>query len=225
MGSIYGHRGAPAEYPENTLAGFRRAMEVGVEGIELDVHLSRDGVPVVLHDETVARTTNGSGAVADMTVAELQALDAGEGERIPRLAEVLDLVGDAVLVDIEVKANAAGAAVLDELKGRDTRWVISSFDWDVLRYVRSVDNDAELWVLAMGATDEALATFAEVNATALALWQKAIDQDVAKMLVERSVPFWPWTVNNPAHAERLLEWGAFGICTDDPALLRKTLDG
>lgn len=225
MGSVYGHRGAPAEYPENTLAGFRRALEVGVEGIELDVHLSKDGVPVVLHDETVDRTTNGSGAVTDMTVAELRALDAGEGEHIPTLAEVLDLVGDAALVDIEVKANAAGAAVLGEIQGRDIRWVISSFDWDVLRYIRSVDNDAELWVLAMGATDDALATFDEVRATALALWQRAVDEDIAEMLVERSVPFWPWTVNDPEQAERLLEWGAFGICTDDPALLRKALEG
>ncbi len=225
MGSIYGHRGAPAEYPENTLAGFRRAVELGVEGIELDVHLSKDGVPVVLHDETVDRTTNGSGAVADMTVEELQALDAGDGERIPTLAEVLDLVGDAVLVDIEVKANAAGSAVLEEIKGRDTRWVISSFDWDVLRYVRSVDADAELWVLSTGATDEALATVDEVKASALALWQRAIDEDIAKMLVERSVPFWPWTVNDPEQAERLLEWGAFGICTDDPARLLKAVEG
>ncbi len=225
MGSVYGHRGAPAEHPENTLAGFRRALELGVEGIELDVHLSKDGVPVVLHDETVDRTTNGAGAVADMTVDELKALDAGEGERIPTLAEVLDLVGDAVLVDIEVKANAAGSAVLEEIKGRDTRWVISSFDWDVLRYVRSVDAEAELWVLSTGATDEALATVDEVKASALALWQRAIDEDIAKMLVERSVPFWPWTVNDPEQAERLLEWGAFGICTDDPARLLEALEG
>lgn len=225
MGSVYGHRGAPAEFPENTLAGFRRALELGVEGIELDVHLSKDGVPVVIHDETVDRTTDGSGAVAGMNVEEIRALDAGDGERIPTLAEVLDLVGDAVMVDIEVKANAAGAAVLEEIKGRDTRWVISSFDWDVLRYVRSVDDDAELWVLSTGATDEALSVVDEVKASAIALWQRAIDEDIAKMLVERSVPFWPWTVNDPEQAEQLLEWGAFGICTDDPARLQEALEG
>lgn len=225
MGSVYGHRGAPAEFPENTLAGFRRALELGVEGIELDVHLSKDGVPVIIHDETVDRTTDGSGAVAGMTLDELRALDAGKGERIPTLAEVLDLVGDELIVDIEVKANAAGAAVLEEIEGRDTRWLISSFDWDVLRYVRSVDEDAELWVLAMGATDEALAVFDELKASALAIWQRALDEDIARMLVERSVPFWPWTVNDPEQAQRLLEWGAFGICTDDPARLQAALEG
>jgi glycerophosphoryl diester phosphodiesterase len=225
MGVVYGHRGAAAEYPENTLPGFRRALELGIEGIELDVHLSKDGVPVVIHDETVDRTTNGKGAVADLTVAELRALDAGDGEHVPTLAEVLDLVGDELVVDIEVKANAAGEAVLDEVRGRDTRWLISSFDWDVLRYVRSVDKDAEIWVLALGATDDALKTVEELGATALALWQRAIDEDIAKMLIEKSIPFWPWTVNDLEQARELLEWGAFGICTDEPTKLQEALEG
>jgi glycerophosphoryl diester phosphodiesterase len=224
MGVVYGHRGAAAEYPENTLPGFRRALDLGIEGIELDVHLSKDGVPVVIHDETVDRTTNGKGAVADLTVAELRALDAGEGEHVPTLAEVLDLVGDELVVDIEIKANAAGEAVLDEVRGRDTRWLISSFDWDVLRYVRSVDKDAEIWVLALGATDDALETVEELGATALALWQRAIDEDIAKMLIEKSVPCWPWTVNDPDQARQLLEWGAFGICTDEPTKLKEALE-
>ncbi len=75
MVGIYAHRGASAEFPENTLAAFRRALELAVEAIELDVHLSADGVPVVIHDQTVDRTTDGSGAVHEMTVVELQALD------------------------------------------------------------------------------------------------------------------------------------------------------
>lgn len=224
MGVVYGHRGAAAEFPENTLAGFRRALELGIEGIELDVHLSKDGVPVIIHDETVDRTTNAEGAVADFTVEELRALDAGDGEYVPTLAEVLDLVGDRLLVDIEIKANAAGEAVLAEIKGRDTRWLISSFDWDVLRYVRSVDKDAELWVLAVGASDDALAAVDEVGASALAIWQRALDEDIAKMLVERSIPFWPWTVNDPEQARQLIEWGAFGICTDEPTRLQQALE-
>lgn len=224
MGVVYGHRGAAAEFPENTRAGFRRALELGIEGIELDVHLSKDGVPVIIHDETLDRTTNAKGPVADFTVEELRQVDAGDGEYVPTLAEVLDLVGDRVHVDIEIKANAAGAAVLEEVRGRDTRWVISSFDWDVLRYVRSVDKEAELWVLSVGASDDALAVIDEVGATALAIWQRALDEDVARMLVDRSVPFWPWTVNDPDQARQFLEWGAFGICTDEPASLQEALE-
>lgn len=225
MGLVYGHRGAAAEFPENTLAGFRRALELGIEGVELDVHLSKDGVPVIIHDETVDRTTDGTGAVADLTVDELRNLDAGDGEYVPTLAEVLDLIGDRLHVDIEIKANDAGQAVLEEVTGRDTRWVISSFDWDVLRYVRSVDKDAEIWVLAMGATDDALAVVEELGATALALWQRAIDEDIARMLVEKNIPFWPWTVNFPSQARRLVEWGAFGICTDQPTKMQEEFEG
>lgn len=219
MVKVYGHRGAPAAFPENTLAGFRHALELGVEGIELDVHLSRDGVPVVIHDETVDRTTNGAGAVADFTVEELRALDAGNGEYVPTLAEVLDLVGDRLHVDIEVKANVAGEAVLKEVSGRDLRWLISSFDWDVLRFVRNVDKEADLWVLSVAASDEALEVVEEIGAGALALWDKAIDEDIVQMLDDRGVPFWPWTVNDVDRARQLVRWGAIGICTDDPGTM------
>lgn len=220
LAKIYGHRGAPAEFPENTLKSFQRALDVGAAGIELDVHLSADRVPVVIHDETVDRTTNGRGAVADLTVDQLRKLDAGQGEYVPTLAEVLELVGDRVHVDIEVKANAAGEAVLEEIRGRNTRWLISSFDWDVLRYVRSVDQDAELWVLTSAASDDAIAVANEIGASTLAIWDKALDNDVVGFLKEKGIAFWPWTVNEVERARQCLEWGAIGICTDDPATLQ-----
>lgn len=216
---IYGHRGAPAEHPENTLAGFRRAIELGIAGIELDVHLSKDGVAVVCHDETLDRTTNGKGRIADFTAAELRELDAGDGEYVPTLLEVLELVGDSLHVDIEVKANAAGAAVLEDVRKVDgLRWLVSSFDWDVLRYVREQDADADLWVLTLGATEDAIQTYNELNAKALAIWQKAVDEDIASYLNEQSIPWWPWTVNDPDQAKQMFDWGAIGVCTDNPAM-------
>lgn len=220
---VYAHRGASAEFPENTLAAFSRAIELGVYGIELDVHLSSDGVPVIIHDDSVDRTTNGTGSVKDVTVEELQKLDAGDGEKIPTLAEVLDLVGDKLHVDIEVKANRAGAAVLDEVRGRDTRWLISSFDWDVLRYVRSQDADAELWPLTIGASDDAIAVVRELDAKALAILHAGLDDDIVAMLREEGVGFWVWTVNDPDRAKTCVEWGAIGICTDDPATIQRAL--
>lgn len=217
---IYGHRGAPAELPENTLPGFARAKELGVYGIELDVHLSKDGVAVVCHDETLDRTTNATGAIADYTVAELRQVDAGQGNYVPTLAEVLELVGDSMVVDIEVKANAAGAAVLEEVqKVPGLRWLVSSFDWNVLRYVRSQDANADLWVLTPGASDEAIAAYREINGGALAIWDKGIDADIANYLAELEIPWWPWTVNDPARAKELVEMGAIGICTDNPAMV------
>ena len=217
---IYGHRGAPAEFPENTLLGFARAKELGVYGIELDVHLSRDGIAVICHDETLDRTTNAQGPIADFTVAELRNVDAGDGNYVPTLVEVLTLVGDSLEVDIEVKANAAGVAVLEEVrKVPGLRWLVSSFDWDVLRYVRGQDASADLWVLTPGASDDAIAVFHEVQAGALAIWEKGIDPDIAAYLAEQNIPWWPWTVNDPARAAELLQLGAIGICTDNPAMV------
>lgn len=223
MTAVYAHRGASAEYPENTLAAFRRALELHTEGIELDVHLSADGVPVVIHDLNVDRTTDGFGLVSEMTFDELQSLDAGQGEKIPALGQVLDLVGDRPHVDIEVKANEAGEAVLRELQGRNTRWLISSFDWDVLHYVRRQNADAVLWPLASAATDEAINVARQLGAPALAVLHKAIDQDIVEHLKEHGLDFWVWTVNDPEQARKYAEWGAIGICTDDPAAIQQGL--
>lgn len=216
---IYGHRGAPAEHPENTMAGFRRAKELGVYGIELDVHLSKDGIAVVCHDETLDRTTNASGPISDFTVAELRAVDAGNGEYVPTLLEVLELVGDSMHVDIEVKANAAGAAVLEDVqKVPGLRWLVSSFDWNVLRFVRSKDAEADIWVLTPDDRKEAIAAYHELNAGALAIWERNMNADVAASLAEQSIPWWPWTVNDPKQAKQMFAWGAIGICTDNPAM-------
>jgi glycerophosphoryl diester phosphodiesterase len=100
---VGGHRGNPADHPENTLASFRSAIELGVDMIECDVHLSSDGHLVVIHDHTLDRTTNGSGLVAQHTLAELRALDAGAGERLPVLAEVCELARDRVGLCVEIK--------------------------------------------------------------------------------------------------------------------------
>src|SRR5436190_6736475 len=101
---VVGHRGAMGYCPENTFASFERGLELGADWIELDVHLSRDGALIVIHDETLDRTTNGHGYVKDHTLAELQQLDAGNGERIPTLPEVLDWAKSRkAILDIEIK--------------------------------------------------------------------------------------------------------------------------
>jgi glycerophosphoryl diester phosphodiesterase len=100
---VGGHRGNPAEHPENTLASFRSAIELGVDMIECDVHLSSDGELVVIHDHTLDRTTDGTGLVVQRSLAELRRLDAGGGERLPVLAEVCDLARDRVGLAVELK--------------------------------------------------------------------------------------------------------------------------
>jgi glycerophosphoryl diester phosphodiesterase len=100
---IYAHRGASSEAPENTMAAFQLALDQGADGIELDVMLSKDRQLVVIHDDKVDRTTNGTGKVRDLTLAELKSLDAGNGEKIPTLDEVLTRFGGQFLINIELK--------------------------------------------------------------------------------------------------------------------------
>ena len=123
---IYAHRGASVECPENTIPAFQRALQHGAYGIELGVHLSKDEIPVVIHDATVDRTTTGTGAVSEMTLAELRSLDAGAGSSIPTLAHVLECVASRCYLDIEVKAAAAADAVVREASQRPgLRWAMS----------------------------------------------------------------------------------------------------
>src|SRR5215216_2965630 len=115
MTLIYAHRGASAVHPENTLLAFRQALAVGVDGIELDVHATADGIPVVIHDRDIGRTTDGVGYVDQIQLARLETFDAGDGERVPTLAEVLALVGDAAHLDIEIKGAGIERVVLEVL--------------------------------------------------------------------------------------------------------------
>lgn len=148
---VYAHRGASIEFPENTLAAFRRALELGAPGIELDIHLSKEGIPVVLHDESVDRTTNGVGNTNTMTLEEIQALDAGNGERIPTLREVFELVGDKAHFNLEIKTAVAAQAMLDLLEDfPQVRWATSCFDWTALDYVHQQRPDADCWLATFG---------------------------------------------------------------------------
>ncbi|MBE9472348.1 MAG: glycerophosphodiester phosphodiesterase, partial [Chloroflexi bacterium] len=146
------HRGASAVAPPNTLAAFEKAVELGADGIEFDVHLSADGVLVVIHDFNVDDTTDGSGRVAEMTLAQLKQLDAGSrfdpafaGERIPTLEEVLETVGSRLLLNIELKCfslrdNGLERAVIAQVKrhGPAARVLLSSFNPFSLRRAKKI---------------------------------------------------------------------------------------
>lgn len=116
---IVAHRGASGYEPENTLRAVRRAIEIGVDAVEVDVRVSKDGVPVVIHDETVDRTTSGRGRVRELTLAELRGLDAGRGEKIPLLEEVLDEVRGRVVLFLELKELEAVEPSLHLVEERD----------------------------------------------------------------------------------------------------------
>jgi len=145
---VLGHRGYSAKYPENTLLAFRKAIEAGADGIELDVWMSRDGEIVVIHDGTVDRTSNGSGKVKEMTLEELRELDFGNGERIPTLEEVFDAVPENAVVNVEIKDVDAVKRTAEIIGNNDpSRVVVSSFLIDALREYRGHDRETRLGIL------------------------------------------------------------------------------
>ena len=161
MSLIIAHRGASGYAPENTLEAFRLAMDMGADGFELDVHMSRDGQLVVIHDDTVDRTTNGTGLVKELTLAQIQALDAGNGmeayrgARIPTLGEVFDLVRDTKhIVNVEVKTDdwfypgiEEACLALAKEKGMEDRVIYSSINHPTLIKLRELKPDARLGLL------------------------------------------------------------------------------
>ena len=161
MSLIYGHRGASAYAPENTLEAFRLAMDMGADGFELDVHMSRDGELVVIHDETVDRTTDGTGLVRELTLAQLKDLDASNGmasyrgARIPTLEEVFDLIRDTRhIVNVEVKTDDWFYSGIEEKclalakeMGVEDRIIYSSFNHHTLRKLRELKPDVKLGML------------------------------------------------------------------------------
>ncbi len=146
---IVGHRGACGHAPENTLKSFAKAIELGCDRIEFDVHLSQDGIPMVIHDSTLDRTTNGKGPVKDLPLAELKKLDAGEGEPIPTLLEAIDFCKGKVEIQVELKDRNCPPAVASLIKSRWGRKnvVVTSFDLSSLNRFATLMPDVPFGLL------------------------------------------------------------------------------
>ena len=221
---IYAHRGSSGVEPENTLRAFRQAIVDGADGVEFDLHASRDGVPVVLHDRRLECTTNGQGDVDSLPLSELRTLDAGAGERIPTFVDVLDLVAGRLAIQVELKQAGIEAEVLAVLRRyQQATWAISSLDWDNLARVRALAPEAELWLPARLPRDEAFATAQELGASTLALWAGALTPTAARRCAEVDLDLMVWTVNDPAIAKQAAFLGVAVLCTDVPATIRQGL--
>lgn len=212
---IYAHRGLSGRFPENTQVAFQEALAIGVDGIEFDVHATSDGVPVIIHDRSLERTTDGAGYVDEVPLSRLKKLDAGGGESVPTLEEVLTLVGDRAHLDIEVKQPGIEEAVLSVLGAHpETRWAISSFDWDTLRTLHALDADAELWPLTEHWSDEVIEVAQELGSPVVALLADAFTAASAAALCSAGLSVMVWKVNTNDEARRVAELGASALCTD-----------
>ena len=211
-----GHRGAKGHLPENTLASFEKAIGLGVDMIELDVRLSFDKVPMVIHDETIDRTTSKTGLVTDYNAKELQQLG------IPTLRDVFELIDNRCEINVELKTFSATQAVLD-LIAKSTfdqnKILISSFDWNALQEVRFHDEDIRIGVLTETDLELALAFAKFIKAVAIHPYYHLLTAENVQKIKEKGFKVFPWTINEPEDITFVQSLEVDGIITDFPERL------
>jgi glycerophosphoryl diester phosphodiesterase len=213
-----GHRGVMGVEPENTLRSFVRAEREGLDQIELDLHLSKDGALVVMHDAKVDRTTDGSGAIADLTLAELRQLDAGLGERVPVFEEVLDAV--ATPIQAEIKDVAAARVLADLLRERRLldRVTVLSFHDEALREVREYLPGVRTVLVAGRLGPEIVERAQDVGAHLVSLELRRIYLELVRQCHRAGIAVMAWTVNTAQELALARALGLDGAATDVPEI-------
>jgi glycerophosphoryl diester phosphodiesterase len=237
---VLGHRGASFDAPQNTIAAFTLAREMGADGVELDTSLSNDGVPIVIHDLSLDKTTNGTGPVGLLTVKELKELDAGSshsakyaGEQIPTLEEVFEAIGPDMIVNVELKsvsmvANGLEPAVLDVIRRHNAlnRVIISSFNPFALRRFRKLAPDIPMGYLY--SADEPMYLrnrwlMIGVSYEALHPHESMIDTAYMATAKRDGYRINTWTVDDPARILALRDLGVDSIISNRPDVALATL--
>jgi len=220
---IIGHRGAKGHAPENTLISFQKALDLGVDGIELDVHLSADNQIMVIHDETVNRTTNGDGFVNQLSLQELKALRIADAHHVPMLAEVLDLVDRKIFINIELKGKDTAKPILALIEKyiATKNWnynsfLISSFDWNALQEVHQLNPKIALGVLTETDVDLAIGFAQFINAKSIHPYFHLLNKENTMLMQQKGFQVFPWTVNEPEDIQKIKSYTVNGIITDFP---------
>ena len=220
---MIGHRGAAGHAPENTLRSFHKAVELGADMVELDVHLCATGEPVVIHDDTLDRTTDGSGRVRDVSLDDLRQLDAGAGERVPTLVEVIDEMSGRVAINVEIKGlgcvdrvnEVISDAVGDGLVSHDGL-LVSSFHIGMLEWMRALSDDVRLGVLVGDAPSMVLEFAQRVGAYSVNPYHRRMSLEFVSSAHDLGLKVYPWTVNESGNIARAKAMGVDGIISDYP---------
>jgi glycerophosphoryl diester phosphodiesterase len=217
-----GHRGARAYAPENTLMSFKKALEIGVDAVELDVRKTKDNQLVVIHDADVKRTTDGEGLVSELTLEQIKGFSAEGGEKIPTLPEALDFLDRKVKVFIELKETGFEEQVLKLVndRGLEKNVVIVSFLEDALRKIRALDKTVETGLIYAKHANPIKAAL-ELKANYLFALYRFTHSANVKKAHENGLKIVVWTINDPAEVEEYVKKGVDGIASDKPDILIK----
>ncbi len=213
-----GHRGARSLEPENTLLSFRRAIELGVDAVEMDVRKTRDNKLVIIHDERVDRTTNGSGLVSEMTLEELKKLDAGKGEAIPTLDEAIGLCRGRVRMLIELKEDGMERDVAGELArhGVEGECEVISFKHSRLLRIKEISPDIRTGALFVGFPVRPHQLARDAEADLVVAQHSFVTPEFVELCHKNNVRVYVWNINDRETVKRHASFGVDGIATDDP---------
>ncbi|TDO78220.1 glycerophosphoryl diester phosphodiesterase [Flavobacterium chryseum] len=217
------HRGAKGYESENTLKAFQKALDLNADGIELDVHLSSDGHIIVIHDETIDRTTNGKGFVNTFSLSELKSFLIDGKHHISTLNEVFDLVDKKCLINIELKGlgTASKVVALIEEYITEKNWnykdfIVSSFDWNLLQETSNLNSKIQIGVLTETDLESALAFAELIKARAIHPDYQLLNCENVKQMQQQGFLVLPWTVDDEEDIKKIKSYNVDGIISDFP---------
>jgi glycerophosphoryl diester phosphodiesterase len=221
MVQIIGHRGARGLEPENTMRSFRKALELGVDYIECDVHMTKDGHIILMHDHTVDRTTSGSGPVNSFTFDEIRKLDAGKGETIPTLQELLDLTRGKVKLHIELKDETATKPTvhLVEKNGMGGEVFLTSGKTETLKRVRELNASIPTEHIFGEPPDDAIDRALSVGSKRISCHISHLTGELVQKAHKSGLHVIAWPPNTVEDARKAVECGVDLICTDRPDIV------
>jgi glycerophosphoryl diester phosphodiesterase len=225
---VIAHRGFSSAAPENTLAAFEKAIQSGADYFELDVRQTKDDSIIVIHDQSLNRTSVQKGKVSKMTYAELEAVSVGypdqfdqsyKGEKLPSLREALKLAKSKIKVCIEIKVHSAEEEILRTVREleMEEEVIIFSFYKDVLKKIRQLDEDIPILYLKSRANKNSIRKAKEMDAQAIGVGGKTkLDKDFLSFAHAQGLEVWRWTVNDEKSMRNLIDLGIDGLITDYP---------
>jgi len=219
MVKVLGHRGCAGIEPENTMRAFKRAMDLGVDFIELDVRMSIDKKLVVIHDDKVDRTTNGNGYVRDLTFEAIRKLDAGKGEKIPSLEEAVDLLKKGkqrIAIEIKEPDTLDGILKIVMEEGLSSKVIIVSFWHNVLKRVKEIEPEIKTGAIFVGRPVDAVSMAKAAQSELLCLKHKYIDKEVVVECHKNDIGVNAWVVDAIEDIEEMKELGVDIISSDHP---------
>lgn len=223
---IIGHRGANKEAPENTLKSFRKAIELGADYIEFDVHESKDGVLVIMHDPSTLRTTGYPGLISHMTLDKLKELDCGNGETLPTLEELIELAKGKINFQCEIKADGIAKKVVKIFREENLieSTIVSSFDHDELKKIQKIEPKLKLaalepsgvgWIKDWFKKKEIIDNAISNNFYAIHPLYKLVNKEFIEYAHEKNLKVNSWTVDSKNAMKKLIKYGIDGIITND----------